>query len=130
MMDLKEFVRQLFLMYTNSYNEANKTYKKRQYLSALDNPKVDYEILMDRIAKYHNDDFMPPSAWLKEESKYCYKEEIKNASLDYIHTKVYDPRYNSITSTDCFPRGTTVEQMIKTYEKMFNCKGWKILEVY
>lgn len=130
-MELKEFVQELFSLYTNSWNYQNEFTKKRQYLVALDNDKVDFELLMDRIAKYHNDDFMPASAWLREQSKFCYKAEVKRNTKDWIHPKIYDPRYNEIRQIDCFPKGTTEKQIIKTYEKMFpNVTGWQVVEIY
>lgn len=129
-MDLKEFVQKLFLLYTNSWNDTNEFIKKRQYIVALDNNKIDFDLLMDRIAKYHKSEFIPTPAWLKEEAIHCYSREFKKNTSNWIQVKVYNPIAKTTSSKDAFPIGTTEEQMIKAYEKESKHKGWKILEVF
>lgn len=127
-MDIKSFTNKLFLLYPNSFNAQNEFIKKRQYIIALDNPKVDFEILLDRIAKYHKSEFMPTPAWLKEESKHSYKKEFRNSEKTWRHLKIYNPIYKEVQNTDCFPPNTTDSQILKTYEKLFpNTQGWEIV---
>ena len=127
-MDVKEFVSKLFLLYPNSYTSDNEFLKKRQYLVALEAKKIDFQKLMDRVAKNHTSEFMPTTAWLLEEACYCYP---KIAEKEWLNVKVYNPIYKAVTNTDCFPSGTTERQMLNFYKARFpNTEGWRIVEVY
>lgn len=125
-MNMYEFLDELFEIYSNSWKESNKEVKQRQYWTILDRPNVDYNKLLKVVAEEYLEGFIPPPAWLKDKIPMC----LKQVEGKWQQVKVYDPRYKSVSSKDCFPKGTTIEQMIKTYEKKFNCSGWKILEVY
>ena len=125
-MNMYEFLDELFEIYSNSWKENNKQIKQKQYWSILDRPNVDFDKLLKIVAEEYLEGFIPPPAWLKDKIPMC----LKHTEGKWQQVKVYDPRYKSISSKDCFPKGTTIEQMIKTYEKKFNCTGWQILEVY
>jgi hypothetical protein len=121
-----EFLDELFEIYSNSWKESNKEVKQRQYWTILDRPNVDYNKLLKIVAEEYLEGFIPPPAWLKDKIPMC----LKHTEGKWQQVKVYDPRYKSISTKDCFPKGTTIEQMIRTYEKQFKCTGWQILEVY
>jgi hypothetical protein len=121
-----EFLDELFEIYSNSWKESNKQIKQKQYWTILDRPNVDFDKLLKIVAEEYLEGFIPPPAWLKDKIPMC----LKQTTGKWQQVKVYDPRYKSVSSKDCFPKGTTIEQMIKTYEKKFNCTGWQILEVY
>ena len=125
-MNMYEFLDELFEIYSNSWKESNKEVKQKQYWTILDRPNVDYNKLLKVVAEEYLEGFIPPPAWLKDKIPMC----LKQTAGKWQQVKVYDPRYKSVSSKDCFPKGTTIEQMIKTYEKKFNCTGWRILEVY
>ena len=125
-MNMYEFLDELFEIYSNSWKENNKEVKQKQYWTILDRPNVDFNKLLKIVAEEYLEGFIPPPAWLKDKIPMC----LKQTAGKWQQVKVYDPRYKSVSSKDCFPKGTTIEQMIKTYEKKFNCTGWQILEVY
>lgn len=125
-MNMYEFLDELFEIYSNSWKESNKQIKQKQYWTILDRPNVDYNKLLKVVAEEYLEGFIPPPAWLKDKIPMC----LKHTEGKWQQVKVYDPRYKTVSSKDCFPKGTTIEQMIKTYEKQFNCTGWQILEVY
>ena len=127
-MDKHTFIKKVLSLYTFITNKDEEGSYYDSYSRVL-TQKIDYEKLFDLFANSHNDKFPPPAAQLKELSKSCYLDNAISAG-GYVQVKVYDPRYKSVSSKDCFPKGTTIEQMIKTYEKKFNCTGWQILEVY
>ena len=125
-MNMYEFLDELFEIYSNSWKESNKQIKQKQYWTILDRPNVDFDKLLKVVAEEYLEGFIPPPAWLKDKIPMC----LKHTEGKWQQVKVYDPRYKSVSSKDCFPKGTTIEQMIKTYEKKFSCSGWQILEVY
>lgn len=125
-MNMYEFLDELFEIYSNSWKESNKQIKQKQYWTILDRPNVDFNKLLKIVAEEYLEGFIPPPAWLKDKIPMC----LKQTASKWQQVKVYDPRYKSVSSKDCFPKGTTIEQMIKTYEKKFNCTGWQILEIY
>ena len=125
-MNMYEFLDELFEIYSNSWKESNKQIKQKQYWTILDRPNVDFDKLLKVVAEEYLEGFIPPPAWLKDKIPMC----LKHTEGKWQQVKVYDPRYKSVSSKDCFPKGTTIEQMIKAYEKKINCTGWQILEVY
>jgi hypothetical protein len=125
-MNMYEFLDELFEIYSNSWKENNKEVKQKQYWSILDRPNVDFDKLLKIVAEEYLEGFIPPPAWLKDKIPMC----LKHTEGKWQQVKVYNPIYKTVCSNDCFPKGTTIEQMIKTYEKKFNCTGWQILEVY
>ena len=126
-MNMYEFLDELFEIYSNSWKENNKEVKQRQYWTILDRPNVDYDKLLKVVAEEYLEGFIPPPAWLKDKIPMCLKQ---TGIGKWQQVKVYNPIYKTVFSNDCFPKGITIEQMIKTYEKKFNCTGWQILEVY
>lgn len=125
-MNMYEFLDELFEIYSNSWKESNKEVKQRQYWTILDRPNVDFNKLLKIVAEEYMEGFIPPPAWLKDKIPMC----LKQTEGKWQQVKVYDPRTKSEHTRDCFPKGTTIEQMIRTYEKRFNCTGWQILEIY
>ena len=115
-MNMYEFLDELFEIYSNSWKESNKEVKQRQYWTILDRPNVDFDKLLKIVAEEYLEGFIPPPAWLKDKIPMC----LKHTEGKWQQVKVYDPRYKSVSSKDCFPKGTTIEQMIKTYEKKIN----------
>ena len=127
-MDKHTFIKKVLSLYSfvTSKDEQGSYYDT---YSRVLTKKIDYEKLFDIFASEHKDKFPPTAAWLKEQAKLCYLDNAISAG-GYIQVKVFDPRTKVEHKRDCFPKGTTIEQMIKTYEKKFNCTGWQILEVY
>lgn len=121
-----QFIEWLFNLYTNSWNERNKQLKQEQYYKILDD-RVDFDKLAKVTTEENLSEFMPQPAWLKERLVKCFK---RGTAQKWQNVKVYNPILNRITKCDCFPIGTSIEQMIETYEKKFNCAGWQIVEVY
>ena len=130
-MILNEFIDKIFNRYKCTAPDL--TDKKDEYTSVLitKSGKVDFQKLLDLIAREHESDFIPSASKVLEWSCRCYKTAFKKTESQWLHVKVFNPLYNAVTKTDCFPAGTTEQQMIKTYERMFpNTDGWKIIEVY
>lgn len=127
-MDKFDFINRIIALYPHSITDKQAQYDT--YNRALSKNKIDFEKLMDLFAEEYKDSFPPPAAILKEMSERCVKEEIKTAQK-WIHVKVFNPIYNAVTNTDCFPSGTSEEKILATYKKMFqNTDGWRIVEVY
>lgn len=126
-MDVKEFVSKLFLLYPNSYTSENEFLKKRQYIVALESKKIDFQKLMDRIAKNHKSEFIPTTSWLLEEACFCYPQSSGSA---WIQVRVYNPILKCEMSTDAFPKGTSEQAILNTYKKMFGGEGWRLIEVF
>lgn len=127
-MNLYDFLDELFILFPNSYSKENRNSKERQYMSVLDNPKIDFKKLLKRMTQTYMGDFMPPPAWFLEESVTCYKNGDECQYLEV--TRLYDPRPDyqcERKASDYFPKGTSDEAIIRTYEKKFNCTGWKII---
>ena len=126
-MDKFDFINRIIALYPHAITD--KTAQYDTYSRVLTN-KVDYEKLLDIFAGEYKDNFPPPAAILKEMSKRCLKQEDVQAQK-WLNVKVYNPIYKCVTNSDCFPAGTTTEQMINAYKKLFpNTDGWKIVEVY
>ena len=127
-MDRSDFITQIIALYPHAIKDFNAqfdTYKRALKISK----NVDYEQLMDLFSEEYKDAFPPPPGILAEMANKCIKEDVKSVQ-QWLHVKVFNPLYNCITNNDCFPAGTTEEQMLKTYKKMFpNTDGWKIIEV-
>lgn len=129
-MTLDEFIDKVFNRYVCATNEEE---KREEYASNLIGlcGKIDFYKLLDVISKNNDKDFVPPVKNVIDWAKHCYKPEYKKANNEWQEVKVYDPIYNCIRSKDVFPKGTSKERMIKTYEKMFpGSSGWQIIEVW
>lgn len=126
-LDKFDFINRIISMYPNAIkNEGYDAYYD-SYKRVLSN-KIDFEKLFDIFCLEHNTNYPPTAAWLKEKSILCLKKEIEQST--WLQVKIYNPIYDSISSFDCFPKGTSKETMIKTYEKITKVKGWKVLEVF
>lgn len=126
-MDKFDFINRIIALYPHAITDKSAQYDT--YARALSANKIDFEQLMDIFANEYKDGFPPPAATLKEMSARCIKQEAITAQK-WLHVKVFNPLYNCITNNDCFPAGTTQEQMLNTYKKRFGGDGWKIIEVY
>ena len=127
---VNDFLNRLTEYYSASFkNESDKELWKDYTLDEIYNVNVDYDKLFKvLIRESFNGNFIPDVKQINEAAKSCYKN---TGSKQWVHVKVFDPILNCVTNTDCFPSGTTEEQMIRAYQKMFsNSKGWKIVEVY
>ena len=128
-MDRADFISRIIALYPHAIKDQNAQFDtyKRALKKSLD---VDYEQLMDLFAQEYRESFPPAPAILAEMANRCIKKEVQEAPK-WLHVKVFNPLYNAVTNTDCFPAGTTEEQMLKSYQQMFpNIDGWRILEVY
>lgn len=126
-MDKFDFINRIIALYPHAITDRDAQYDT--YNRVL-NKRIDFEQLMDIFANEYKDSFPPPAAKLKEMAQRCVQDEITTAQK-WLYVKVYNPIYDRISSKDCFPAGTTEEQMLKTYKKMFpGTDGWKIIEVY
>ena len=130
-MNLDEFIGKLFNRYKCMSPDLED--KKNEYITVLISKceKIDFQKLLEMISKEHESDFIPTAGKILDWSHRCYKSAYKKSYKPWLNVKVYNPIYGKITNTDCFPAGTTEEQMLKTYQKRFpNFEGWKIIEVY
>lgn len=128
-MDRADFISRIISLYPHAIKDHNAQFDtyKRALKKSLD---IDYEALMDLFSQEYREGFPPAPGVLTEMANRCIKQESKEASK-WLHVKVFNPLYNCITNNDCFPAGTTQEQMLNTYKKRFpNSTGWKIIEVY
>lgn len=127
-MDKFDFINRIIALYPHAITDKQAQYDT--YNRALNKNKIDFEKLMDVFAEEYKDSFPPPAAVLKDMAQKCLKEEIESGKT-FQEVKVYDPIHNCIRLKDVFPKGTSKERMIKTYEKMFpGSSGWQIIEVW
>ena len=127
-MDKIDFINRIIALYPHAI--VDKRAQFDTYNRALNKSRVDYEQLMNLFAEEYKDSFPPPAAILKEMSARCTKEEGQQ-SPKWQHVKVFNPIYNCVTNHDCFPAGTTEQQMLNAYKRMFpDSDGWRIVEVY
>ena len=130
-MILNEFIDKIFNRYKCTSPDLND--KKEEYTSVLisRSGKIDFQRLLDLVAREHSGDFIPNASKILEWSKRCYKTEFKKEFKPWINVKVFNPIYNCESNHDCFPAGTTEQQMLNYYKQRFPLtEGWKILEVY
>lgn len=127
---INDFLNRLTEYYSASFkNESDKELWKDYTLEEIYNPNVDYnKLLKVLIKRAYNGNFVPDVKQINEAATECYKPK---KGSKWLHIKVFNPLYGSVTNTDCFPSGTTEEQIIKAYKKLFpNTEGWRIVEVY
>ncbi|MCQ2957272.1 MAG: hypothetical protein MJ180_00045 [Candidatus Gastranaerophilales bacterium] len=91
--------------------------------------KINFDKLWELFCNEYAGKTPPTGVELKELSKRCLLESVEQPKSNWLQVKVYDPRYKVERATDCFPKGTTSEQIIKTYETMFKCTGWEIISI-
>ncbi|MBE7084244.1 MAG: hypothetical protein E7373_06575 [Clostridiales bacterium] len=128
-MILDDFIDKIFRRYVCNTDIDE---KREEYASGLFHlsGKVDFDLLLDYVSKSNKKDFVPQVSELLEWSKSCYKQEYKKGPSGWVHVRVYDPRYKTVRSTDCFPATDTEEQILAWYKKRFKCDGWRIEEIY
>ena len=129
-MDKFDFIDRIIALYPHTIKDRDAQYDT--YKRALKTDNIDYEKLMDIFSCEYKETYPPPAAYLRELSLKCYKNKTndKEEQKKWLNVKVYNPILKTITNTDRFPIGTSKEQMIKTYKKMFpNTNGWQIVEV-
>lgn len=128
-MDRADFISMVIALYPHAIKDQNAQFDiyKRALKKSLD---VDYEALVDLFSQEYKESFPPAPGVLAEMASRCLIQESQETSK-WLHIKVYNPLYNCITNRDCFPSGTTEEQMLNWYKKRFpNTEGWRIIEVY
>ena len=129
-MNVLDFVNKLFLLYPNSWTNDNEMLKRKQYMTALEEKKIDFEMLLERIALHHTDNFMPLTAWLLDQARFCYPKGMVNR---FLNVKIYNPVYKC-EMVDAFETSKmlTDEEIIADYKKIFpnHQEGWKVIDVY
>ena len=129
-MNVAEFVDKLFLLYPNSWTNDNEALKRKQYMTALQPKKIEFQKLLDRIATHYDKDFMPITSWLIEQSRFCYS---KDEMCRFLNVKIYNPVYKC-EMNDAFEttRMLTDEEIIADYKKIFptHQEGWEVIDVY
>lgn len=95
------------------------------YTRVLTN-KVDYDKLWDKFVNEYDKQGPPTGVYIKQMAQSCLKEYAP--SDNWLSVRVYNPLYKC-TMVDGFPKDITEEQVLKAYEKKFNCTGFKILEM-
>lgn len=127
---INQFLNRLIEYYGASFSNGNdKELWKNATLEAVYNPNVDYDKLFKMLVKEaYNGNFIPDAKQINEAAKSCYKQGTANK---WLHVKVFNPIYNCVTNHDCFPAGTTEQQMLNAYKRMFpDSDGWRIVKVY
>lgn len=122
---VNDFLNRLTDYYSASFkNDIDKELWKDYTLEAIYNTQVDYDKLLKLLIKRsYNGNFIPDVEQINEAAKECYKPM---QTAKWLHVKVFNPLYNTVTNTDCFPAGTTEEQMLNAYKKIFpNTEGWR-----
>lgn len=129
-MNVVDFVNKLFLLYPNSWTNDNEALKRKQYMTALQTKKIDFQKLLDRIATNYDKDFMPITSWLLEQSRFCYPQEEINR---FLNVKIYNPVYKC-EMVDAFETSKmlTDEEIIEDYKKIFpnHKEGWEVKDVW
>lgn len=121
-MDKFDFINRIISLYPHAIKDGKAQYDL--YDRVLSN-KIDYEKLMDIFANEYRESFPPPGAVLKELAARCIKEDVVQADK-WIHVKIFNPIYNRVINTDCFPAGTSEQAIINTYKKRFGGEGWRV----
>ena len=128
-MDRSDFITRIIALYPHAIkdHEAYFDTYKRALKARMD---IDYDKLTDVFSQEYKDNFPPAPGVLSEMAQRCLKTKAIETKK-WLHVKVFNPMYNAITNTDCFPAGTTEEQMLNFYKKRFpKSDGWRIVEVY
>lgn len=129
---VNQFLNRLTSYYSASFkNDYDKEVWKDCTLDEIYNPNVDYDKLFKLLVKSaFNGNFIPDVSQIKEASNSCVKVNVEPMKK-WINVRVFNPIYNAVVNTDCFPAGTTEAQMLAFYKKRFpNTDGWRIVEVY
>lgn len=128
-MDKFDFINRIIALYPHAIKDHEAQYDT--YKRALPvSDKVDYEEVYNIFCTEHKDNFPPPPALIKEWASRCIKTDYQPENK-WIHVKIFNPIYNCVTNTDCFPAGTSETAILNAYKKMFpNTDGWRIVEVY
>lgn len=92
--------------------------------------KIDYEKLWNLFCNEYASKTPPTGVELKNLARQCYLQDNSNSNAKWLQVKIFNPITKSVISKDCFPKGTTKEQILKTYEKMFNRNDFEIVEIY
>ena len=126
-MNLSEFIDKLFNRYKCTAPDIDD--KKEEVTSVLINKcgKIDFQKLLDIIAREHDSDFLPSTSDVLYWSNRCYKPDCKNIENEWIHVKIYNPFLKAVVNTDCFPAGTSEQAILNTYKKRFGDGDWRII---
>ena len=129
MKDRHDFISRIISMYPHMIKDEGIDAYYDLYKRNLYGKDIDYEKLFELFATEYKDKYPPTGSYIGELASRCLKQEVVQAQK-WLNVKVYNPVYKCVTNSDCFPAGTTTEQMINAYKKLFpNTDGWKIVEV-
>lgn len=129
-MDRHDFISRIITMYPHIIKDDGISSYYDLYKRAFGGKDIDFEKLFDIFATEYKEKYPPTGAYLSELSLRCLKEEVVTAQK-WLNVRVYNPIYKAVTNTDCFPSGTSEQQMLNFYKKRFpNTEGWRIVEVY
>ena len=91
--------------------------------------KIDYTALWDKFCNEYASKTPPTGVELKNMARTCLIQQFEIEPKQWLQVRIYNPILKAEINSDCFPIGTTQDKILKTYEKKFNCSGWKILEI-
>lgn len=125
---VNQFLNRLTTYYSASFkNEYDKEVWKDCTLEEVYNPNIDYDKLFKLLVKTaYNGNFIPDVSQIKEASNNCIKADFK-PEAKWIHVKIFNPIYNRVINTDCFPAGTSEQAILNTYKKRFGGDGWRLV---
>ncbi len=123
-----DFIRSLIALFPESFRETKEEIWAETAVRVLYNPRVDYDKLFGLVVCQNpSGNFAPSFPWILEKSKECYKKDEVQKS-QWRQVRVFNPIYNKVQNTDCFPAGTSDQAVCEYYEKRFKCKGWQVVE--
>lgn len=128
-MNKVEFIEKLVSRFSYYTEKDTKDSFKDTYERVL-TKKINYEVLWNKFCNEYESKTPPTGVELNRMAKTCYLEEAEKEYAQWVQVEAYNTETKQIENKDVFEVGTTIEEMIKTYEKKFNCSGWKILRVY
>lgn len=128
-MILDEFITKLFNRYKCTVPDIDDKKEEITGVLIIRSEKIDFQKLLDMIARENETDFLPSASKILDWSKRCYKSEFKKSGNGWINVKIYNPFYKTVVNTDSFPAGTSEEKILNYYKKRFGGEGWRIEEV-
>ena len=129
-MKLDDFIAKLFNRYKCTAPDIDD--KKEEITGVLIKSceKIDFQKLLDVIARENETDFLPSGAKLKEWTAKCYKSEYKKAAGRIRHIAVRNTKTGQILRNFATEVPMTEEQILKCIKAQTHCNDWAIEEVY
>lgn len=129
-MILNDFIDKVFNRYKCTAPDVDD--KKEEFTSVLisRSEKIDFQKLLDLIAKEHESDFTPSASKVLEWSHRCYKSEFKKLNNRIKQVKFRNTLTGLVRSTDAFEGNYTEEQLLKWKCAVSGHNNWEIAEVY